>query len=75
MDWRFIGSQFDDDRNEFELDPSTMLNARVGWRVRRKLEVFAAIENVFDEEQDVGRTPIRTIGLPRTSRVGMRFVF
>ena len=73
IDWRFIGSQYDDDRNEFELDPSRMVNARVGWRVRRQLEVFAAIENVLDEEQDVGRTPVRTIGLPRTSRVGVRW--
>jgi outer membrane receptor protein involved in Fe transport len=72
VDWRFIGSQYDDDRNEFELGPSTMVNARVGWRVRRR-EVFAAIENVLDEEQDVGRTPVRTIGLPRTSRVGVRW--
>ncbi len=73
VDWRFMSSQFDDDRNEFELDPSTMVNARIGWRVRRKLEVFAAIENVLDEDQDVGRTPVRTIGLPRTSRAGVRW--
>jgi outer membrane receptor protein involved in Fe transport len=73
VDWRFMSSQFDDDRNEFELEPSTMVNGRVGWRVRRQLEVFAAIENVLDEEQDVGRTPVRTIGLPRTSRVGVRW--
>ena len=75
MDWRFMSSQFDDDRNEFELDRSTMVNARVGWRVRRKLEVFAAIENVLDEEQDVGRTPVRTVGLPRTSRAGLRWAW
>ena len=74
-EWRFIDEQFDDDRNLFPLDESSMLDARVGWMVTRKIEVFGAIENVLDEEQDVGRTPIRTIGLPRTSRVGMRFVF
>jgi outer membrane receptor protein involved in Fe transport len=73
LDWRFIGSQFDDDRNQFRLDPSAMLNARAGWRVRRSLELFAALENALDQEQDVGRTPIRTIGLPRTARVGIRW--
>jgi hypothetical protein len=37
--------------------------------------VFAAMENVLDDEQDVGRTPLRTIGLPRTTRVGVRLIF
>ena len=72
-DWRFIGEQFDDDRNQFLLDESSMINARAGWRLRPSLELFAAIENALDEEQDVGRTPLRTIGLPRTARVGVRW--
>jgi outer membrane receptor protein involved in Fe transport len=73
LDWRFIGSQFDDDRNQFLLDGSGMVNARAGWRIRRSLELFAALENALDQEQDVGRTPLRTIGLPRTARVGIRW--
>jgi outer membrane receptor protein involved in Fe transport len=72
-DWRFIGEQFDDDRNQFLLDGSSMINARAGWRLRQSLEAFGAIENAFDEEQDVGRTPLRTIGLPRTARIGIRW--
>ena len=74
-EWRFIDEQFDDDRNLFALDESSMLDARLGWMVTRRLELFGAIENVLDEEQDVGRTPIRTIGLPRTSRGGVRIHF
>ena len=74
-EYRFIDEQFDDDRNLFPLDESSMLDARVGWMLKRRIEIFGAIENLLDEEQDVGRTPIRTIGLPRTSRVGMRFGF
>jgi outer membrane receptor protein involved in Fe transport len=74
-EWRFIDEQFDDDRNLFPLDESSMLDARFGWMLTRKIELFGAIENVLDEEQDVGRTPIRTIGLPRTSRVGVRVTF
>jgi outer membrane receptor protein involved in Fe transport len=73
LDWRFIGEQFDDDRNQFSLDSSSMFNGRAGWKVRRSLELFAAVENVLDEEQDVGRTPIRTVGIPRTVRVGLRW--
>lgn len=74
-DWRFIGAQFDDDRNAFELAPSSMLDARVGWKFGRRTEVFAAMENTLNEEQDVGRTPLRTLGLPRTTRAGVRVVF
>ena len=73
VDWRFIGGQFDDDRNEFLLEASGMLNVRAGWRVGRRLELFAAVENALDQEQDVGRTPVRTIGLPRTARIGVRW--
>ena len=74
-EWRYIGPQFDDDRNVFELDRSSMIDARAGWMLTGGVELFAAIENAFDEEQDVGRTPLRTIGLPRTTRVGVRVIF
>jgi outer membrane receptor protein involved in Fe transport len=71
-EWRYISRQFDDDRNEFALEPSSMVDGRIAWRVRRGVELFAAMENAFDEEQDVGRTPLRTIGVPRTFRSGVR---
>ena len=74
-DWRLVGSQFDDDRNLFALKRSSMLDARVGWRLGRRAEVFAAMENVLDEAQEVGRTPLLTLGLPRTTRAGVRVVF
>ena len=71
-DWRYVSRQFDDDRNQFALEPSAVVDGRVAWRPRRGLELFAALENALDEEQDVGRTPLRTIGLPRTFRAGVR---
>lgn len=74
-EWRRIGRQYDDDRNAFALAPSSIVDARAGWRLRRGIELFAAMENVADAEQDVGRTPLRTIGLPRTTRAGIRIVF
>ncbi len=75
LDWRFIGEQFDDDRNQLALDRSTMINARAGWRVRPAFDVFVALENAFDQEQDVGRTPLRTLGIPRTARAGIRWKY
>lgn len=69
---RVFGAQFDDDLNEFELNGFGVLDLSGSREVIRGVQAFAAIENVFDTEYDVGRTPIRTIGWPRTMRVGAR---
>jgi outer membrane receptor protein involved in Fe transport len=69
---RVFGSQFDDDLNEFELNGFGVLDVSASREVVRGLQAFVAVENLFDTEYDVGRTPIRTIGWPRTMRVGAR---
>jgi hypothetical protein len=33
---------------------------------------FVAVENLFDNEYDVGRIPIRSLGLPRAVRGGVQ---
>ncbi|HEX5475071.1 MAG TPA: TonB-dependent receptor [Vicinamibacterales bacterium] len=71
LNWRVIGAQFDDDVNRFRLGAAAPLDGRVAWRAWPGLEVFAALENVFDESIDTGRTPIRTIGQPRVARAGV----
>jgi outer membrane receptor protein involved in Fe transport len=70
---RAVGPQYDDDLNAFKLDPFFVMDASASRAIGpRGLHVFAAIENIFDVEYDVGRTPIRTIGWPRTVRAGVR---
>jgi outer membrane receptor protein involved in Fe transport len=69
---RRIGEQFDDDLNVFRLEPFGVVDLFLGQQLMRGLHVFAAIENLGDADYDVGRTPIRTIGWPRTARVGLR---
>jgi outer membrane cobalamin receptor len=71
---RGSGSQYDDDQNspEFELDPYATLDAMVSRPITRSLQGFFSVENLFDKDYDVGRTPLRTIGWPRTFRVGVR---
>ena len=75
MNVRLIGSQFDDDINSFELQRGSLTDARAGWRWSRRLELFGAIENAFDNEIDTGKTPIRTIGAPRMGRAGVTVRF
>jgi outer membrane receptor protein involved in Fe transport len=69
---RTLGEQFDDDLNQFELNGFTVVDVMGSKEIRRGLHGFVAVENLFDVEYDVGRTPIRTIGWPRTVRGGVR---
>lgn len=69
---RWSGAQYDDDRNQFRLDSFWGLDALVARPVSRRLELFAAVENLTGERWDVGRTPLRTIGPPRSLRGGLR---
>lgn len=70
---RAIGSQFDDDQNQFRLGRFFTLDALASRSLARGIEVFAAAENLLDQRYDVGRTPIRTIGPPLLARAGLRF--
>ena len=54
------------------LDAAQIVDLFASRGVTRTLHVFGAVENLFDEVVPVGRTPLPTIGLPRTYRVGVR---
>lgn len=71
---RFSGEQFDDDLNTpaFVLGAYMVWDANVSRAITRGLNAFVSIENITDEEFDTARTPIRSIGWPRTIRVGAR---
>jgi len=75
VDIRIFSSQFDDDVNAFKLRAGSVTAARAGWDATRHVDVFGAIENAFDADIDTGRTPIRTVGAPRTARAGIRLRF
>lgn len=69
---RVVGAQFDDDLNRFELESYGVVDVSASQALRRGLHLFVSVENLFDADYDVGRTPIRTIGWPRTTRIGVR---
>jgi outer membrane receptor protein involved in Fe transport len=69
---RTSGEQFDDDANVFALAGYTVVDLSVSRAVTARLHAVLAVENLFDAEYDVGRTPLRTIGWPRTVRAGVR---
>ena len=69
---RVTGAQFEDDQNLLVLRRATVVDAYLGRSLLRQVQAFVAIENLFDEQYDVGRTPILTTGLPRAVRVGLQ---
>jgi len=71
---RFSGSQFDDDLNteSFKLEPYAVWDASMSRAIVRGLNAFVAVENITDVEYDTARTPLRSIGWPRTVRAGAR---
>jgi outer membrane cobalamin receptor len=71
---RFSGEQFDDDLNTpaFILQEYGVWDATVSRSIVRTLHAYLAIENILDKEYDTARTPLRSIGWPRTTRAGVR---
>lgn len=69
---RFQGTQFDDDRNQFELERFFTLDAFLSRPLNRRMELFAAGENLLNSRYTIGRTPVRTIAAPALVRLGVR---
>ena len=74
---RFSGEQFDDDLNTpaFILGEYAVWDATVSRQVVRGLNAFLAVENILDTVYDTARTPLRSIGWPRTIRLGARITW
>ncbi|MDQ3062525.1 MAG: TonB-dependent receptor, partial [Acidobacteriota bacterium] len=70
---RASSAQFDDDLNLFRLEPYFGLDAFAGKRFKENLQVFVGIENVFNSQYSIGRTPVRTVSSPLNLRVGIRW--
>jgi outer membrane receptor protein involved in Fe transport len=74
---RYIGSQYEDDLNTLRLGSYFVVDVLVSRAVTRWLEVFGAVENLFDSTYTVGRTSegVISIGAPRIVRGGLRLTF
>ena len=78
-DWSFAlqgrasSAQFDDDLNLFRLEPYFQLDALAAKRFKENMQIFMAVENVFDSRYSIGKTPVRTVSSPLNLRVGIRW--
>ena len=71
---RFVGLQFDDDRNLRPLAKTTLLDLHLSKRVHRNL-VLTAVENLLDREIPVSNTSVLGIGPPRMITSGIRLAW
>jgi outer membrane receptor protein involved in Fe transport len=69
---RFNGQQFEDDQNLLRLEPFFTLDAYAGRRIGRRVEIFAAGENLTNQRYSIGRTPVRTVAAPLGVRAGIK---
>ncbi|HUY14011.1 MAG TPA: TonB-dependent receptor [Terriglobia bacterium] len=70
---RYTGLQYDDDLNQFPLNPAFELDAFVSHSFKHHLEVYSAIENLTDQRYQVARVPYTEVGPPLLARIGFRF--
>lgn len=69
---RGVGAQFDDDQNAIALERFGVVDLAVSRSLGRGVHLSLAAENLFDVEYATGRTPVRTVGWPRTVWAGVR---
>ena len=67
---RLSGRQYDDDANTFLLHGYFRLDAYGSHNLGKRMELFAAGENLFDRQIEVSKTPTTTLATPRTARFG-----
>jgi len=74
---RFVGRAFEDDANTLPLGSYFLVDVMVSRAVTKWGEVFAGVENLFDEVHSTGRTSegVVSIGTPRLVRGGIRLSF
>ncbi len=74
---RWISAQYDDDANTLSLAPATTVDLGISRKFAHGLEVFAAIDNVFDATVETGLPSpgVVNVAPPRTLRGGVRWTW
>jgi outer membrane receptor protein involved in Fe transport len=68
---RFVGEQFDDDRNDVVLDRFFQLDANIARDLGTAARIFVSLENVTDARILTARSPVDFIGTPFLVRGGV----
>jgi len=68
---RLGGRQFDDDANVYQLHGYFRLDAFASHDFGKRLQLFAAGENLLNRQIEVAKTPTTTLGSPRGMHAGL----
>ncbi|CAN5765031.1 TonB-dependent receptor [soil metagenome] len=72
LDVRTSGQQFDDSANQFRLAPYAQVDLYAEHGFGRGLRAYTSIQNLGGGTIEAGRTPILTLGIPRTISIGIK---
>lgn len=70
---RWVADQFEDDQNQLPLRGYFVADLFAARQILSTMQAFLAAENLFDRRFEVGRTPVTTVGPPRSIRAGFRW--
>jgi len=69
---RTSGQQFDDTSNQFRLAPYALVDMYVEHSFSHRWRIYSSVQNLGNQPSEAGRTPLLTLGSPRTVMVGVR---
>ena len=70
---RTASNEFDDDQNLLPLGAYFVLSATVSRPLPKGFDVFFQGENLTNDQYEIGRTPVATLGQPILARIGVRW--
>ena len=71
----YIGQQYEDDVNTLPMGEVFLVDLFAAWHAARFLDLYAAVQNLFDKTYLVGRAGVDTVGQPRFIHGGVRVSF
>ncbi len=72
VDLRASGQQFDDSANQFRLAGYGQVDLYAEHRFGERWSIYGTVQNLTNQPVEAGRTPILTLGAPRTVLAGVR---
>ena len=70
---RTASNEYDDDQNLLPLGAYFVLSATVSHPLRKGFDIFFQGENLTNDQYNIGRTPVVTLGQPILVRGGLRW--
>jgi len=68
----YIGLEYEDDLNTLPMGQVLLVDLFAAWHIIRILDVYVAVENLFNTQYLVGRAGVDTVGQPRFIHGGVR---